>query len=320
MSLAPKASAPPLTANVQGELSIQCRSCGANLVVEAAHKTTRCPYCASSSVVDRPASAQRPVPTFGLGFTLTQAVAQQTVHRWLKGRSPFTRSGVRNAKVEDVRGVYLPAWLYSAVASSRFTASIGEHYWETETYTVIVNGKAQTRTRRVQKTEWRSLSGAHEEYVPDVLVTASGGVPNAELEAVEPFDLRLLHRYTPALVSGWIAEEPSLGPDQGMALGRKEATELTGKRLSGFMPGDTHRELRSDTALQGESVDLCLVPIYVLSVRYKEDAPPFRVLVNGQTGKAHGKAPLSPVKIGLSVLGALLVVLAVILLAGGGGA
>jgi len=66
------------------------------------------------------------------------------------------------------------------------------------------------RTRTVTKTEWRSLSGERAEYVTDRVVTASRGLPNRDLEAIEPFDLRALGRYEPALLSGWLAEEPSL--------------------------------------------------------------------------------------------------------------
>ena len=64
------------------------------------------------------------------------------------------------------------------------------------------------------KTEWSSLHGRHTEYVPDVIVTASSGLPNDELEQIEPFDLRALRRYDDAIVAGWISEDPSLPQEQ----------------------------------------------------------------------------------------------------------
>ncbi|OJH36229.1 hypothetical protein [Cystobacter ferrugineus] len=290
-------------------MNLRCQSCGAELVVAAESFSTVCPYCAAPSVVERPASEERPVPSFALGFALTREVATERVKHWLRTRHPWTHGGLKRASLQDVRGVYAPAWLYSARAESRYSASIGENYQETETYTTTENGKTVTKTRTVTKTEWRSLQGEHSEYVLDVLVTASRGLPNAELEALEPFDLRALARYEPALVAGWIAEEPSLSREESLRQAREESRERIGRRLSAFMPGDSHRELRHDTRLEEESLDVCLVPVWVLAARYAPDAPPLRVVVNGQSGEVFGQAPVSWAKVLLTVLAVLALVL-----------
>lgn len=300
-------------------LHLGCPSCGAQLVVESSLRTMRCPYCAAPNVVERPPVAGVPEPVFALGFSLTHVAAKEHVARWLKSRNPFTRSGIRSAEPGEVRGVYVPAYLYSVLAHSRFRASIGEDYQETETYTTTENGKRVTRTRTVTRTEWRSLGGELAGYVADVLVTASTGLRNEELEALEPFDLRGLARYTPALISGWIAEEPSLTPEQGLVQARKEAQDLVGERLGRFMPGDSHRELEHQSRLEWEALDVCLLPVWVLAVRYAEDAPPLRVLVNGQTGEVVGKAPLSVWKVTVAVLVLLALVAVGWFLSQGGG-
>jgi hypothetical protein len=300
-------------------LHLGCPSCGAQLVVEASLRTMRCPYCAAPNVVERPPAAGVPEPVFALGFALTHVAAREHVARWLKTRSRFTRSGIRSAEPGEVRGVYVPAYLYSVLAHSRFRASIGEDYQEQETYTTTENGKTVTRTRTVTRTEWRSLNGELKGYVADVLVTASTGLRNEELEALEPFDLRGLARYTPALISGWVAEEPSLTREQCLAQARKEAEERVGGRLGQFMPGDSHRELQHESRLEWEALDVCLLPVWVLAVRYAEGAPPLRVLVNGQTGEVYGKAPISVWKVVAVVVGVLVLVAVGWLLAQGGG-
>ena len=300
-------------------LHLGCPSCGAQLVVEPAMRTSRCPYCAAPNVVERPPVPGVPEPTFALGFTVTHAAAREHVAHWLKRRNPFTRSGIRSAQPGEVRGVYAPAYLYSVLAHSRFSASIGENYQEQETYTTTENGKTVTRTRTVTRTEWRPLAGELSGYVADVLVTASTGLRNEELEALEPFDLRGLARYTPALISGWVAEEPSLTREQCLTQARKEAVERVGGKLASFMPGDSHRELHHDSRLEWEALDVCLLPVWILTVRYAEDTPPLRVLVNGQTGEVHGKAPLSAWKIATAVLVVLVLVAVAYLLGQGGG-
>ncbi len=301
-------------------MNLRCQSCGAELVVAPELRTAVCPYCAAPSVVERPPSLDRPAPTFTLGFALTHPAASERVKHWLRTRNPWSHSGLKRASLQDVRGVYVPAYLYSARAISHYSASIGENYTETETYTTTENGKTVTRTRTVTKTEWRPLRGEHAEYVPDVLVTASRGLSNPELEQLEPFDLRVLARYEPALVAGWVAEEPSLSRDECLKLAREEALARVGWRLEAFMPGDSHRDVRHDTRLEAESLDVCLVPVWVLAARYDPEKPPLRVVVNGQSGEVYGKVPLSWVKVVLTVVGVVaLGVLLYVLLGGGGG-
>lgn len=296
---------------------LACETCGASLVV-GNQRTAACPYCASPSVVERPATVDRPNPAFVIAFGAGDELPKRALATWVSSQSIFADSALSRAKVEDLKGIYVPAYLYSAVARSSYSAEIGEEYQETETYTVTVNGKTETRTRTVTKTEYRSLHGEKVGYVTDVIVTASKGLPNAELEAVEPFDLRQLRRYDPALISGWLTEEPSHVPAECMALARGEAVTLEGKRLSAFMPGDSHRELVYKTRVEWETLDPVLVPVWVLAVRYRLDKPPLRIVVNGQTGQAAGKAPLSPIKIGIAVMLAVIMIIGIVVLVMGG--
>jgi DNA-directed RNA polymerase subunit RPC12/RpoP len=292
-------------------VDVDCRSCGATLTLEAHLRTAECPYCASPAVVERPSSAERPDPTFAIGFVIDQERASNAVRAWISGRGPFVRSGFKKATISKTRGVYLPAYLYGAVAETTYDAAIGENYTEVETYR---DSKGNTKTRVVTKTEHRHLSGRQGRYLLDVLVTASRGIPNEELEAIEPFDLRALRRYSSALVSGWIAEEPSLTREQCLTTARDESVARIGNELSDFMPGDSHRSLTSSTHLKDEVNDLVLLPVWVFSARYAVDKPPVRILVNGQTGEVHGKVTLSAAKIlaavalalGIGALGALL--------------
>lgn len=288
-------------------MNLSCQSCGAQLVVTDTLRTTVCPYCAAPSVVQRPPTPDRPPPTFALGFTQTPQKARELARENLLRRRFWAPSSIRNASVEELRGIYVPAWLYSALAESDFSASIGEDYTETETYTTTEDGKTVTKTRQVTKTEWRSLSGRHSEYIPDVLVTASSGLPNDELEHIEPFDLRALRRYDDALVAGWISEEPSLPQQQCQEQARAEVTALLRKRLAAFMPGDSHRNLQYSTRFHQESLVVCLLPVWVMAMRHDPKSPPLRFLVNGQTGKVYGRVPVSWVKVLLAVLLGLLV-------------
>ena len=288
---------------------ISCQSCGSNFLVEPQMLTAICPYCASPSIIQRPPSENLPNPKFTIGFVVTQDRASEAVSSWIGRSSVFAKSAFRKATPELTRGVYLPAYLYNAVANSDYRAEIGENYTETETYTTTdSNGKTVTRTRTVVKTEWRTLQGQHCCYILDVVVTASKGITNEALEAVEPFDLRALRRFTPAMISGWLAEEPSRTQDECFRFAHGEAVEQVGGLLKAFMPGDLYRNLRYEIDLARESIDLVLFPMWSFAVRYDESKPPLQILVNGQTGQVGGKVPISAVKVSMAV-GVVLLVL-----------
>jgi hypothetical protein len=283
-------------------LALRCQTCGAELVVAPELRTADCPYCNSPSVIERPAAVDRPAPTFALPFEVPRDGAFARVAAWLSVRSIFARSDFKRAALGDLRGVYLPAYLYSAVAASTFRAQVGERYLEEVEESATSGDRKRSARRTVTRTEWRPLAGRCDEYVADLLVTASQGVANEELERIEPFDLRGLRRYAPALVAGWIAEEPTLTPGACFELARKEALDLVSSRLKRFMPGDESRNLEFATKLQDEVVEPCLVPVWVAALRYHPRKPPARVMVNGQTGKVFGRVPLSWMKITAAVL------------------
>ena len=277
--------------------------------------TAICPYCASPSVIQRPPSDNLPTPAFTIGFVIEHDRAIELVRQWIGKTSLFARSSFRRAAPELTRGVYLPAYLYGAVVDSNYSAQIGENYTETETYTTTdSNGRTVTRTRTVVRTEWRSLHGRHRCYVLDVIVTASKGVSNEALEAIEPFDLRALRRFTPALISGWLAEEPSRDQKECFRLAHNETLGKVGELLKKFMPGDSYQNLQYESQLSREVIDLVLFPIWSFAVRYDDAKPPIQILVNGQTGRVGGKVPISATKVSLAVIAALLLIGGVILL------
>lgn len=268
---------------------IACEQCGAELDAGGV-RTVRCPYCASPNVVERPPAAQRTDPRFVVAFTGDAAGARASLDRWLGSRHWFADPRLRRARVEDLRGIYVPAYLYSAVAHADYTASIGEHYPEEETRT---KPDGTTEKHTVTRTEYRPLAGRHVSYVTDVVVSASRGLTHGELAGIEPFDFRALRRYEPAIISGWIAEEFARSLDECHTQSRREALDAVGARLRRFMPGDGFSDLDWRATITWESLDPVLVPVWMFAVRYRDDRPPLRVAINGQTGQIAGKVPLS---------------------------
>jgi hypothetical protein len=282
-------------------LELNCESCGAQILIEPLMRTARCPYCDSPSVVDRPAAPERPDPVFTVGFAVDRETAARAIRDWLRSKW-FAPTELRAARAESVQGIYLPTYLYSATADTMYSAVVGEIY---ETTRVDLKKKG---VRRVQEIEYQELKGEHAVHLADVVVSASRGLPNSEIEAIEPFDLDELKRYAPGFIAGWISEEPSMTREECRVLAREEGVTRIDRLLRSFMPGDTLEKLKHHTRFKNESIDLSLLPVWVFAIRRGDTSPPVRLLVNGQTGRVHGSAPVSWKKVAVlaaSVVGLL---------------
>lgn len=281
-------------------MQTKCNNCGAEIDVGDTLSTADCPFCGSSSIVERPAGEVER-PAYAIGFALERDAAVEHLRKWIVGNRNFLHIDmdfVLQAIERELKGIYLPAYMLGARTDTSYRARIGEHYTETTTYTGS-DGKTHTKTET--KTEWRSLTGRVVEYLPDVLVTGSRGVANETLERIEPYDYAMLRRFDPRLTSGWISEIPTRSRDEVIQLAKGEAEEKIRARLGGFMPGDCVGDISTDTTYSDATLDMLQVPIWSLRVPRKEGEEPIHILVNGQTGKVGGKIPYSGLRIFLFV-------------------
>jgi len=274
-------------------LDFDCPNCGASVSFPEGQLSDRCAFCEaplvrSAEENDEPVDLVAP-------FRLKQAQAAGRLKQSLSGRY-LAPEAVRNATdPEDLKGVLVPFWCYDATARSQYDADVGIHWYETETYTVTVNGKTETRTRQVRRTEWHSLSGSHVQVYNDHLVSGSKGLPEREANELEPFDLGHARPFDPTLLAGLIAEKPSVDHAQARQTASEELAQRENKAIRAFLPGDECRNVHNQTETAVEDVRLVLLPVWVATYRHKDKV--FRLLVNGQTGEVVGDVPRSWAKI-----------------------
>jgi hypothetical protein len=224
---------------------------------------------------------------------VTREQAQEKFRQWIRSNSWFRPGDLASQAVADKqRGVYLPFWSFSMLAQSSWSATIGEYWYRTETYTTRDSkGRLVTRTRQVRETEWWPLSGRHHHYYSGFLISGSHGLPQQQAQRIMPFNLPALKRYEPYFLAGWLCEEYTILRDDALQASRQEFQRREQQNIAAFLPGDTHRGLDVQTQFSQISSDLCLLPVYLLSYRYGNKL--HRFLVNGQTGQCAGDKPLS---------------------------
>ncbi|HEY2415752.1 MAG TPA: zinc ribbon domain-containing protein [Pirellulaceae bacterium] len=306
----PGAGLLPADRTAVAQKHFKCQQCGAEVATDPDQRSYVCPFCDSTYVLEfSPDQTGRQDPEFVIGFALTPDQAQDAFKQWLKRRTWFRPGDLAAASVADkLKGIYLPFWSFTMLAESQWHAQIGEHWYRTETYTTTDSkGNTTTHTRQVQETEWWPLSGRHHQFYSGYLVSGSKGLPQKESLRIQPFQLPALKRYEPYFLAGWLAEEYSVAGDQALAICQTEFQRQEQANIGKFLPGDTHSGVKLQTEFSHVSSDLCLLPIYILSYRYRDKV--YRYLLNGQTGKMFGDKPLSATRIALFVSAIVLIIL-----------
>ena len=207
--------------------------------------------------------------------------------------------------VERLNGLYVPFWTYDAFTGSSYTGERGDDYWVTQTYTVMVNGKPQTRTKQVRRTRWRYVSGYVRVDFDDVLVLASHAIPGEHTDALEPWDLRELKVFDPAYLSGFVAQSYEVDLPNGFEIAKGKMDPRIRQAVNRDIGGDHQRIHSLDTQYDHVLFKYILLPIWLASYRYHKKV--YRFLVNARTGEVQGERPWSAWKIATAVISGLMV-------------
>ena len=284
-------------------------------MLSAAHLASCCAFCDSPVVVTE--HTGEPVDTV-VPFRLSARQASHHLATHLAGRW-LVPEALRRARAPDrLKGVLVPFWCIDAHTHSTWTARQGIHWTDTETYTVTRDGKTETRTRSVTRTEWFETTGTHVHEYTDHLVSGSTGLSEAEANALEPFDLGHGEPFDPALLAGWLAEQATVSRAEALPTARQELADRENQSIRAFLPADEVAELRNETRAEVARLRLVLLPVWVATYRYRGRV--LRLLVNGQTGEVVAKLPTDPRKIAVVVVAVMVLttlVLGMFMLLGG---
>ena len=280
--------------------STSCPSCGAVVEFSGASHAALCPFCATPVVVDT-GTHRRLKPQALVPFSLTEDQARDALSKWLgslwfapNGLLEYTRKG------RSMAGIYVPFWSFDADTASRYTGQRGEHYYETRTVSVVVDGKRQNREERVQKTRWYPASGRVARFFDDMLVMASKSLPARLGNDLTPWDLGRMEPYTPEYLAGFQAEGYTILLPDGHAEARARMESVIVQDVRRDIGGDDQRVNSVDTDWRDETFKHILLPVWTAA--YKFSGRSFQFLVNGQTGEVQGERPYSWWKIGFTVL------------------
>ncbi len=272
---------------------IRCEGCGAQTVLGENESATFCPFCGSPHVLeDQSEAGIRPESV--LPFAVPQKNAVTSFRSWLKHKLFAPSKAKKMAQLGQIAGVYLPHWAYDDKADSSYVGEAGYHYYVEVPHTVTRDGKQVTEMREEQRTRWEPTAGQVNEVFDDLLIPGSKRLEQRLLERVQPYDLKGLCRYRAEYLSGFAAEKPAVTMEEGWQDAKKrienKMEELAREDI--LTRADEARVSSIHTKHADTKYKLTLLPMYLSSFSYKDKV--YHVLVNGQTGKCNGEAPVSP--------------------------
>ena len=259
-----------------------CPSCGAELICEETTAATRCPYCGNPSILPGQLSGARK-PDYIIPFKLDKDAAVAALKKHY-GRKPFLpKLFSENNHVQEIQGLYVPFWLFSAQADADVT------YHATRVHTHTSGDYEETvtehyRVRRAGTADFRRIP-----------VDGSSKMPDDHMDSIEPFDYSEMVPFSMSYLPGYMADKYDVSAEESAA----RADERCRATAEDLMRSDVHgyatvTPQQSNVRLRRGEVKYALLPVWVLNTKWKDQD--YLFAMNGQTGKLVGDLPVSPGK------------------------
>lgn len=266
--------------------SVVCKQCGAETIYDALETAAVCPFCGSTSVMPA-ASNDSMSPGAVCPFAISKEKAGQRFTSWLGGKIFTPSKAKKSARPESFQGIYLPYWTYDAQTTSSFTARAG------------YDRRVKRGDNYVTETTWRPVRGVYQEFIDDETVMASKKSEESIVKKCEPFDFSKLVPYSPQVVAGFIAERYSIGLKEGWGIAQNQIKKQLQSHIHQYIRNnwkcDRVDSLHFSTLYSNITYKYILVPVWISSFKFNDKV--YQFVVNGQTGKVGGHAPVSALRV-----------------------
>ncbi len=255
-----------------------CQSCGGEIIGDENMAATSCPFC-NNPVIMMEQFAGLLKPDYVIPFKLNKKAAVEGLHGHLQKKRLLPKIFKDKNHIEEIRGIYVPYWLFNAEANARIryrgskiqTWTAGDYrYTKTDIYSILREGSLNF------------------ERVP---VDGSTKMPDDLMESIEPFDFKDAVDFQTAYLAGYLADKYDVTAEAsaGRANERvKESVEQTFRStVTGYVSVvPEHSSVQIDNGL----VKYALYPVWILNTTWNGNKYIFAM--NGQTGKFVGDLPL----------------------------
>ncbi len=281
----------------------RCENCGAQEVLADGEIAKQCPFCGTTNIVQ---TEELPglKPNAVVPFAVPKDDAVKRVKNWARKKLFAPRRFRKGANPENVNGMYMPAFSFDTSADAWYSGVLGKYRYRTRR----VNG----RTVQERYLVTFPIRGNYSAFFDDVLIQASDKIGQKSLNDLQPFDTNQSKEYRQEYLSGYTAGQYT---KDGLACW-EDAKEVIRARLKASVLSrytyDTVVSFNIDFRCRNTTYKYLLLPVYVGHCSWKKKL--YNFFVSGHNGKVTGKAPVSPLKVGITVFCGLAVVVGLVFL------
>lgn len=261
-----------------GMKSYSCKSCGAELVCDETTAATSCPYCGSPTVMPQQFQGMMK-PKYVIPFKVLKNDAQNKLTSYCKGKKLLPNSFTNGNHISEVKGVYVPFWLYSGAVEADI------HY------------KAEKVEEKKTSTEKITITHHYEVHRRGVISfdkipsDASSSMPDDLMDSIEPYDYKDLTGFEMEYLPGYIADKYDVEKEAVLDRSQKRVDGSATKIIRDTVEGYTNvYENGKNLRFFNEKQEYAMFPVWLLSTQWNNQN--FLFAVNGQTGKMIGNLPI----------------------------
>lgn len=258
----------------------RCQSCGAELVCDETTAATSCPYCGNTAVMPQQFGGMMK-PKYVIPFKVPKDEAVGKLNSYCKGKKLLPKAFVRGNHIQEVKGVYVPFWLYSG------TVDADIHY-EAETEEV-----KKTQTEKITTTKYYKVHRKGTVEFQKIPADASSSMPDDLMDSIEPYDYKDLRPFEMEYLPGYLADKYDVSAADSRERARKRAVNSTESIMRDTVTGyDRVNEVAIGKSIKfmGEKDEYAMMPVWLLSTNW--DNKNFLFAINGQTGEMTGNLPV----------------------------
>lgn len=258
--------------------AFHCSACGAELVTDANTMATECCYCGNPTMLPaRFDGALKPDEIIPFQKTKKDAVA--ALNKFYEGKSLLPAAFKKGNRVEHVQAMYVPYWLFDAriKAQASFEA---KHIHEYDDGDDTVREISYYDCYREGKMTFLRVPVDGSEKMDDTF-----------MESIEPFDYDQLEDFTPAYLTGALADRYDVDVDAAVPRADERITQSAIDLLQDTVEDYDEVDLKGEPKIRKKksAVSYVMAPVWILTTRYENT--PYTFLMNGQTGKMAGSLP-----------------------------
>ncbi len=261
---------------------VDCGDCGSQFEIEANVLIDNCPYCGGDNLDQ--VSQQQLQPESLLPFTVTREVANMQFRKWISSLWLAPSNFKKELRVNKLVGEYIHFWTYDCEVMTVYRGERGERSSSSD-------GPSSTR--------WTPAHGSVYNVFDDILICASKSLPNAQVEALEPWDLENLQSFSTQFTAGFEVQNYQVALKEGYKKAKAVMLEEIKCSISAQIGGSSSRIRTKRSQHNNVSFKLILLPVWVSEYRYNNKV--YRFLINGRTGEVQGDRPHSFIKKALIV-------------------